>query len=235
MFPAIIEGHCYVFVDTPGFNDSDPQRTDADVFMEILSWFRQMTPVCDLAGVLYLHDITQPRFSDAARMNLELLQALCGEEYFRNITIITTMWRKLSPDACDLAEETQRQLEEDSWKPLIKHGARVIQHLEGVVEPLVPFHDPRKLQKIDQQREKAKTELQDIVVYYQTSDRIRPQIQRELRANISIFKTRAGLLIKDIWGEKEVPPPQESWWDSFCKVLKWFKSRFQPSSSSSDS
>ncbi|KAF8540304.1 P-loop containing nucleoside triphosphate hydrolase protein, partial [Trichophaea hybrida] len=139
MFPAIIEGHCYVFVDTPGFNDSDPQRTDADVFMEILSWFRQMTPVCDLAGVLYLHDITQPRFSDAARMNLELLQALCGEEYFRNITILTTMWRKLSPDACDLAEETQRQLEEDSWKPLIKNGARVIQHLEGVVEPLVPL------------------------------------------------------------------------------------------------
>lgn len=62
MFPANIEGQCYVFVDTPGFNDSDEGRTDVDVFLEILNWFRAMSQYCDLTGPLCSRHHISPVF-----------------------------------------------------------------------------------------------------------------------------------------------------------------------------
>jgi hypothetical protein len=104
------------------------------------------------------------------------------------------------------------------------------------VEPIGDIADTKRHQTLEKQREKAKRELQDIVVYYQTSDNIRPEIQRELRAKVGIFKTKAGLLIKDIWGEKEeLSPPPTSWSDSFSNVVEWFSSRFWWGSSSAGS
>ncbi|KAF8540303.1 P-loop containing nucleoside triphosphate hydrolase protein [Trichophaea hybrida] len=228
MYPAIIEGQYFVFIDTPGFNDSDSSRTDIAVFLDILGWFRQMSPYCNLAGILYVHDITPPRFSAAAKMNLDLLQALCGEEYFRNVTVLTTMWRKLSADSHEEAEGTQNELEEGPWKAMCEGGARVLQHLEGVVEPKENATDKRKIARLEEQRKKAKSELEEIVAYYKKSDNIVPQIQHEVRAKVDIFETKAGQVLKKIWFPTSEPPPmppppeEKSWWNSFVNALKWF-------------
>jgi hypothetical protein len=241
MFPATIEGQYYVFVDTPGFNDADSSRTDPAVFMEILSWFRQMSPYCNLAGILYVHDITTPRFAASAKTNFDLLQALCGEEYFQNVTILTTMWRKLSSDSQEEAEATQEELEEGPWKEMLERGARVFQHLEGVVEPRADVTDKRKIEKLEKQRKKAKSELEEIVAYYSTSANVAPEIQQELRAKVDMFETKAGQVLKKIWFPKSEPPPPppppKGWWESFVTVVKryWSGSGQGSDSSSSDS
>ncbi|KAF8536276.1 P-loop containing nucleoside triphosphate hydrolase protein, partial [Trichophaea hybrida] len=94
MYPTIIDDQRYILIDTPGFNDG--KREDVEIFCEILDWFVAMTPYCDLAGILYVYDISPNRSSGAAELNVELLQALCGERFYKNITIITTMWGDLS-------------------------------------------------------------------------------------------------------------------------------------------
>ncbi|KAF8252041.1 hypothetical protein K440DRAFT_18788 [Wilcoxina mikolae CBS 423.85] len=241
MFPATIDDQYFVFIDTPGFNDSDSSRTDPAVFLDILGWFRQMSPYCNLAGILYVHDITTPRFSASAKTNIDLLQALCGEEYFRNVTILTTMWRKLSSDSQDDAEVTQGELEEGPWKAMCERGARVCQHSEGVVEPRADVTDQRKIERLEKQRKNAKSELEDILAYYKTSDNVAPEIQLELRAKVDLFETKAGQILKKIWFPSSEPPPPppppKSWWESFVKVVNqyWWWSGHGPNSSSSDS
>jgi hypothetical protein len=239
MFPAIIESQYYIFIDTPGFNDSDSGRSDPAVFLEILSWFREMSPFCNLAGILYVHDITTSRFSGAAKTNIDLLQALCGEEYFRNVTILTTMWRKLSSDSQEEAEVTQDDLEEGPWKAMRECGARVFQHLEGVVEPRVKVTDQRKIERLEKQRKKAKSELEEIIAYYKTSDNVAPEIQQELRAKVDMFETKAGQVLKKIWFPTSEPPPPppppKGWLESFVTVVKRYWSGLGQGSDSSSS
>ncbi|KAF8246326.1 P-loop containing nucleoside triphosphate hydrolase protein, partial [Wilcoxina mikolae CBS 423.85] len=103
MFPTIIDGQRYILIDTPGFNDEN--RDDVEIFQEILNWFVTMTPYCDLSGILYIHDITHHRFDGAASLNLQMLQALCGKQFYKNVTIITTMWREMNPAATKKAEK----------------------------------------------------------------------------------------------------------------------------------
>jgi len=111
MYPAVIHGQRYVFVDTPGFNDPAPTRTDLDIFLEILVWFRAMSPYCDLAGILYVHDITAARNPASTETNLNMLKELCGEEFFPNVTILTTKWSMVASAAIYKSENTQRQFE----------------------------------------------------------------------------------------------------------------------------
>ena len=77
----------YVFIDTPGFDDAD--RSETEVLGEILRWFETMSRYCTLAGILYVYDITPPRLSASAEHNLGMLQALCGPEFYQNVTIVT--------------------------------------------------------------------------------------------------------------------------------------------------
>ncbi|KAA8895220.1 P-loop containing nucleoside triphosphate hydrolase protein, partial [Sphaerosporella brunnea] len=124
MFPTIIDDQRYILIDTPGFNDEN--RSDVEIFQEILTWFETMTPYCDLAGILYVQDITVDRFNGAAKLNLAMLQALCGEKFYKNVTIITTKWGTLrSPRK---AEKREEEFIKGPWKDLIAGGTRVVQH-----------------------------------------------------------------------------------------------------------
>ena len=45
-----------------------------------------------IAGVIYLHRITDRRVYGSSQLNLSLLRALCGEQFYRNVVLATTMW-----------------------------------------------------------------------------------------------------------------------------------------------
>jgi hypothetical protein len=205
MFPAIIEDQCYVFVDTPGFNDADEGRTDVSVFLEILTWFHSMSTYCDLTGVLYVHDITSPRFSASAKTNLAFFQALCGKEFFQNVTIVTTMWRKLVPDAIEGTEDTQTELMEGPWKEMIDGHARVFEHRQGVIESKRPPTEPEKIKNLRDQRMEAHRELVEMMAYYQTSKTITPEIQHELRDKTGLLNTKAGMILLKASGFPPTP------------------------------
>jgi len=201
MFPTIIDEQCYILIDTPGFNDQ--VRTDMEVFEEILKWFHTMTPYCDLAGILYVHDITPKRFNKSAVLNLDMLEALCGEEFFKNVTILTTMWGDMNRSATKAAEKRQREFEQDAWKTLIAGGARVFSLRHGVAEPEDPITEEERCE-LEKQRNLARGELEEIMTYYKTSERVTPRIQKEVSAKVDIMSTKAGGVLRR---SSNLPPP----------------------------
>jgi len=199
MFPTIIDEQRYILIDTPGFNDE--VCSDIEVFEEILESLLALTPYCDLAGILYVHDITQNRFNKSAKLNLDMLEALSGEEFFKEVTILTTMWGNTNPPTFKAAEKRQAELKQGPWKTLIDGGARVISHAKGVAEPQDPINEEEKV-KLEEQRKLAREELEEIISYYKTSERVTPTIQKELRAKVGILSTKAG----DVLRRHNLPP-----------------------------
>ena len=211
MFPTIIDNQPYILIDTPGFNDAE--RSDLEIFQEILDWFVVMTPYCDLAGILYVHDITHNKFDGAASTNLDMLQALCGKEFYKNVTIVTTMWTTMSDSAIRAAEKRQKRFEEGPWKELIQGGARVREHLEGFAQPDPddPLTD-QDIRELEKRRKKAKQELCKIMKYYVDSESVKPAIQHELRENtkVRLMDTKAGLVLRNKFNLPATPEQIDS-------------------------
>ncbi|KAI5813436.1 P-loop containing nucleoside triphosphate hydrolase protein [Pyronema omphalodes] len=202
MFPAIIDDQRYVFVDTPGFNDRDPERTDIHVYQEILKWFETMSPYCNIAGVLYVHAIATGRFSKSEDLNLKMLKALCGEYFFPNVTIVTTMWQNYTESAKKRAERKEKELAEGPWKELLDGGARIFSHHHGVSEPEEEDYpeDVGELEAFEKElaekHETAREALYEMMSYYKTSKNISPHIQKELRKRVGILDTAAGTVLR---------------------------------------
>ncbi|KAF8243689.1 P-loop containing nucleoside triphosphate hydrolase protein [Wilcoxina mikolae CBS 423.85] len=177
MFPAIIGNQRYIFIDTPGFEDGDSTRDNIHVFKDILIWFSTMTPYCDLSGVLCVHDITATRFTASAKLNLDMLMVMCGERFYKNLTILTTKWSTIKPGRPTKFTETrQKQMEEDAWKSMIDGGTRIHRH-SGVVEPAEGEHlqDEEKFE-LEEERLEAVEELRNMMGYHLHAERITPEI-----------------------------------------------------------
>jgi hypothetical protein len=124
-------------IDTPGFDDTI--ETDFAILTKIATWLKDSYVVLEvykpykliryhsykqgakLGGVIYLHDITTPRFDGPARRNLEIFRNLCGRDALDHVVLGTTKWGLNVPGS----EENQRELETKYWKPLIERGAQV--------------------------------------------------------------------------------------------------------------
>lgn len=59
-----------------------------------------------LAGVIYLHRISDFRFGGVATRNFKMFRELCGETTLKNVVIVTTMWGEVA-----LARGTAREVE----------------------------------------------------------------------------------------------------------------------------
>jgi len=121
-YPSLVKDYRIVLVDTPGFNDSDLE--DFQILEKISAWLRQSYKKgSKLGGVLYLHDITTPRFDNAAHRSLQVIQRLCGAGPLDNVVLVTTKWG-LTTSICE-PEDLQTELITNYWRPLIEKGARV--------------------------------------------------------------------------------------------------------------
>lgn len=116
----------------PGFDDAD--RSDADILDQItefltkrkvlskidhrhlITWvFRQKNNGQRLAGILYLHRITDNRMSGTALAHLKILPSLC-----HNVVIVTTMWDLIDDR---LACGREAELKEHFIKPSTAGGS----------------------------------------------------------------------------------------------------------------
>jgi len=74
----------------PGFNDAD--RDTTDIFEELANWLylehlaHGSKPW--IHGIIYLHDIRQPRWQEPDKQCLELLERMCGERARENTHIV---------------------------------------------------------------------------------------------------------------------------------------------------
>ncbi|THU87673.1 hypothetical protein K435DRAFT_919431 [Dendrothele bispora CBS 962.96] len=86
-----------------------------------------------LAGVIYLHDISQDRFTDTARRNLSKFNHLCGEASLEKVVLVSSKWERFSDFYVPAARE--RELEDRHWKFMIEKGSQVarfrLRSLEG--------------------------------------------------------------------------------------------------------
>ena len=193
MFPATVEGQRYIFIDTPGFNDSDPARTDIAVFQEILRWFETMSVYCDLAGVLYVYDMMNPRFTASADLNLKMVSALCGAQYFRNVTILTTKWSQVGPGIhTSIVESQEAELVKGPWKDLISGGARVCRHRGLIDAQVIPAE---LMDMVEAQRKVEQADARSMIRFYRDSPKLTPRIQRELRGGAGVMETQAALVL----------------------------------------
>ncbi|CCX06219.1 Similar to hypothetical protein PIIN_06528 [Piriformospora indica DSM 11827]; acc. no. CCA72591 [Pyronema omphalodes CBS 100304] len=132
-------GKKLVFVDTPGFNDTN--KPDSMILEQVARWlditYRKGK---HLAGIIYLHRITDNRMDVTSSRNLRMFKKLCGPDALKNVCLTTTHW-----DMVDQRKGRSREVELQGkfWQEMIKHGARTAR-FDGraeaawrVVEPMM--------------------------------------------------------------------------------------------------
>ncbi|KDR66196.1 hypothetical protein GALMADRAFT_45038, partial [Galerina marginata CBS 339.88] len=126
------DGGKVMLVDTPGFDDSRQELTDADI-LQMISGFLMMEyrKGRKLNGVIYMHNISNTRMGGVGLRNLKMFKQLVGEECFCNVIIVTTMW-----SATDLAigekREEELKAKDVFFKPLLCKGAQILRHDSGL-------------------------------------------------------------------------------------------------------
>ncbi|KDR82108.1 hypothetical protein GALMADRAFT_23649, partial [Galerina marginata CBS 339.88] len=117
-------GRRLVIVDTPGFDNTEPNLNDTAILRNISDWLElHVQNKIILGGVIYLHDISLSRFSSIASYDLTVLRAAFGssKESFEKVAFVTTKW-----DRVDFNQGHDREKELRSiWDDLIRRGSQV--------------------------------------------------------------------------------------------------------------
>jgi len=111
-----------VVLDTPGFDDTEVD--DREILRRIAVWLaRSYDANMKLAGVIYLHEITQPRMLGTTRKNLDMFTKLCGQDAIKNVILVTTKWSEVMPD---IGKRRALQLRNEHWKFMTDLGSRIV-------------------------------------------------------------------------------------------------------------
>ncbi|KZT01501.1 P-loop containing nucleoside triphosphate hydrolase protein [Laetiporus sulphureus 93-53] len=133
-----IAGEDVTMIDTPGFDDT--HKSQADVLRDIADFLEQTyTNGIKLAGVIYMHRISDYRIGGIARENFRLFTKICGEGAMNNVVIGTTMWEKV---AAELGERREKELQSNPifFKDAVDNGAkmrRILNNAESAREAVL--------------------------------------------------------------------------------------------------
>ena len=113
-------------IELPGFDDT--HRSDAEVLDEVAPWLLDIYDKnSQLSGIIYLHRISDARWRESDRTNLDMLWKLCGPDFFPNITFATTFWDNIEPS---VGAEREKELveREHLWGFMLSRGSVVARH-----------------------------------------------------------------------------------------------------------
>lgn len=185
----------YTLIDTPGFDDSS--MDDMDILKIITSYCCQHSTQ-PIDGILYLHRITDLKFSGRDMLKLRLLQALCGNEFYPHLTIVSTMWNRIPNE--EVRSQCKKRLTElmtspRHWGGMIgstnseganhfpflgdqESGLAIMRHVNMVGHPKYP---PRFLQELLSGRLFDETEAASIVLMERRKreEKMRQEIEEE--------------------------------------------------------
>jgi hypothetical protein len=115
-------------IDTPGLND--PAIPDIEVLNTLVAFLADDS--YHVVGVVYLHAITDKKITGTTRLSLRLLREICGEHFYQNIVLVTSMWDTVPhekiPSTID--RESQLQASKDFWGDMIPKGSRYMRWSE---------------------------------------------------------------------------------------------------------
>ena len=123
-----MQGQTIYLIDTPGFNDSN--RSDVAILKEIAFLLCQIyRHGLKLAGIVYLHRISDNRLSGSAMRNLDLLKRICGPQAAPHVFLVSTMWDQVDDAKIDASEAWERESELKArdcfWGSLCQQGSQV--------------------------------------------------------------------------------------------------------------
>ena len=75
-----------------------------------------------LTGVIYIHRISDIRFTGIAGRNFKMFRELCGDSTLKNVILVTNMWEGVSQDVGEAREE---ELATNFFKPALDKGAQL--------------------------------------------------------------------------------------------------------------
>ncbi|THU87666.1 hypothetical protein K435DRAFT_336773 [Dendrothele bispora CBS 962.96] len=121
-----------IMLDTPGFDDTT--ESDEEILRRIAGWLKtSYRKKMVLAGIIYLHDISQDRFTGTARRNLNLFNQLYGEASLEKVVLVSTKWEGFHDIQAPAARE--RELKDKHWNFMIEKRSQVarfrLHSLEG--------------------------------------------------------------------------------------------------------
>ncbi|KAI0696923.1 P-loop containing nucleoside triphosphate hydrolase protein, partial [Cytidiella melzeri] len=128
--PFLLDGHVVTLVDSPGFDDTN--RSEAEILREVTTFLAKTYENKRLlAGILYLHRITDKRVGGVAKRNFSVFRKLCGESSLKNALVVTNMWSLDATSEVTAEEEArEKQLASNDlfFKRALENGARMMRH-----------------------------------------------------------------------------------------------------------
>jgi len=119
MVPTEIGGKKVLLIDTPGFDDT--KRSDSEILTTITEMLvAQYKLGVRLKGAIYLHRVSDERYSGSAIKTLTIFQKICGPEALKNVILATTRWDKVDED---LGSARETQLRTEFWQYMISKGS----------------------------------------------------------------------------------------------------------------
>ncbi|KAI3607881.1 hypothetical protein WG66_004633 [Moniliophthora roreri] len=121
-----LHGRQVTLIDTPGFDDTT--KSDADILKMIAAFLATMYEHKQtLAGVIYIHRISDFRVGGISRRNFKMFRELCGDSTLKNVVIVTNMWGEVGKDVGE-AREAELAREDKFFKPVLEKGAQLVRH-----------------------------------------------------------------------------------------------------------
>ncbi|KAF7374715.1 p-loop containing nucleoside triphosphate hydrolase protein [Mycena sanguinolenta] len=133
--PFQLDGRWVTLIDTPGFDDTT--RSDTEILTQIAAFLANTyASGKKLAGVIYMHRISDVRMGGISTRNFKIFRQLCGEGTLRNVVIVTNMWSQVAPDVGE-AREAELASDERFFRPALEKGAQMLRNdnAKGVVDP----------------------------------------------------------------------------------------------------
>ena len=89
--------------------------------------FRRYERDAKLAGIVYMHRISDIRMTGTSKRNFRIFRELCGESTLQNVLVVTNMWGNVDPK---IGKERERELgtNDKLFKPALEKGARLLRH-----------------------------------------------------------------------------------------------------------
>lgn len=119
MIPVEIGHTKLLLIDTPGFDDTE--RSDSDILNEIARVLAAQYQLgFELKGIIYVHRITDIRYSGCNVKTFEIFKRICGEDALKNVLLITSRWGEVDES---LGAARERQLRETFWAYMLARGS----------------------------------------------------------------------------------------------------------------
>ncbi|KAF9647084.1 hypothetical protein BDM02DRAFT_3065838, partial [Thelephora ganbajun] len=119
-----LDGQPVTLIDTPGFDDTNKSDTE---ILSLIAAYLAITYKAGskLAGVIYIHRISDLRFTGITGRNFRMFRELCGDSTLKNVILVTNMWGMVTKAA---GEARERGLTTKFFKPVLDEGAQLVRH-----------------------------------------------------------------------------------------------------------